>query len=236
MKVKYLPRGQIEAASLSLLDEYGCRFGAVRRPPIPAEEIMEWFLELELGFDDLPRRLGMPDVLGATWVGEKRVLIDESLDPTLPTVVEGRYRFTVAHEIGHWQLHRRYFQNDPAQASLFTTSAEPSIVCRTGSRKDPMEWQADYFAGQLLMPKEMVFGAWEARYGSLEPYVAVDEIDDLSARWSLAEDRTPTVSAARELAEEFGVSGQAMQIRLLGLRLIKTEQPAPDLFTRAKQK
>jgi len=223
-------------AGISLLGEYGRRFGVVESPPIPAEEIMECFLELELGFDDLPRWLGMPDVLGATWVGEKRVLIDESLDATLPTVVEGRYRFTVAHEIGHWQLHRRYFQNDPAQASLFAETPEPSIACRTSSRKDPIEWQADYFAGQLLMPKDMVFRVWEAQDGSLEPYVAVDEIDDLSARWSLAEDRTPTVSAARELAEEFGVSGQAMQIRLLGLRLIKTEQPAPDLFTRAKQR
>jgi len=230
MRVKYLPRERIEGEALSLLAEYGRRFGAVERPPIPVEEIIECLLQLDLGFDDLPRMLGMPDVLGATWVGEKRVLIDESLDPTFPTAVEGRYKFTIAHEIGHWQLHRHYFQSDPAQASLFTPSPEPSIVCRTGSRKDPIEWQADYFAGQLLMPKEMVFEAWEARHGSLEPYVAVDEIEDLPARWNLAEDRTPTVEVARELAGEFGVSAQAMQIRLIGLGLVKTEDPGSGLF------
>lgn len=234
MRVEYLPRKRIEGEALSLLAEYGRRFGAVDRPPIPAEEIIECLLELYLGFDDLGQMLSMPDVLGATWVGEKRVLIDETLDPTLPSAVEGRYKFTVAHEIGHWQLHRHYFQNDPAQASLFNASPKPSIACRTSSRKDPIEWQADYFAGQLLMPREMVFAAWEERHGSLEPYVAVDEVEALSARWSLAEDRTPTVGVARELADEFGVSGQAMQIRLLGLGLIRTDQPAPDLFTRTE--
>jgi len=56
---------------------------------------------------------------------------------------------------------------------------------------------------------------------------------DLSARWGLAEDKRPTVDIARALAREFRVSGQAMQIRLIGLGLIRTEKPAPDLFTRA---
>jgi len=41
------------------------------------------------------------------------------------------------------------------------------------------------------------------------------------------------VEIARTLARQFRVSGQAMQIRLIGLGLIKTEKPAPDLFTRA---
>ncbi len=231
MRVEFLRREKIEGEALSLLAEYGRRFGPVDRPPIPAEEIIECLLGLDLGFDDLPRLLDIPDVLGATWVGEKRVLIDQSLDPTLPAAIEGRYKFTVAHEIGHWQLHRHYFQRNHAQVSLFEADAQPSIACRTSARKDPMEWQADYFAGQLLMPKEMILGAWAARHGSLEPYVAVDEISDLSTRWSLAEDRTPTVGAARELADEFGVSGQAMQIRLVGLGLIKTETPMPGLFS-----
>jgi Zn-dependent peptidase ImmA (M78 family) len=93
-----------------------------------------------------------------------------------------------------------------------------------------MEWQADTFAGYLLMPKEMVFEKWREVQGDLDPYVAIDEIADLSARWGLAEDETPTVSAARDLAQHFRVSGQAMQIRLVGLSLILTEPPEPGLF------
>ncbi len=94
-----------------------------------------------------------------------------------------------------------------------------------------MEWQADTFSGFLLMPKDMVLTAWEAQYGSRDPYVAKDEIEDLSAKWGLAEDNRPTVDIARQLARRFNVSGQAMQIRLVGLGLIKTEDPGPGLFS-----
>jgi len=232
MKVKYLRTEEIEAASLQLLTEYGRKFGVVESPPIPVEEILESHLGLQLGFDDLPRLLSVPDVLGATWVSERRVLVDESLDPTVYPTKEGRYKFTLSHEVGHWQLHRHHFLENPGQKALFEKSVKPSIVCRASSQRDPMEWQADTFAGYLLMPKEMVLAVWQSRQGSLEPYVAVEEIANLSARWGLAEDKNPTVEVAKHLAREFGVSGQAMQIRLIGLGLISTKKPGPGLFSR----
>lgn len=231
VRVKYLKHREIENAALCLLAEYGRKYGEVVAPPIPVEEILESLLGLSLDFDDLTKSLGLPDVLGATWVQQRQVLIDQSLDPTENPLKEGRYRFTVAHELGHWNLHRHYFLADTGQPRLFDEKAEPSIVCRTSSRKDPMEWQADMFSGYLLMPEEMVLAAWQARQGNLEPYVAEKEMADLSARWGLAEDERPTVDVSRELARRFNVSGQAMQIRLIGLGLIKTEDPGPGLFS-----
>jgi hypothetical protein len=232
MKVKFLKVEDIEAATLCLLAEYGRKFGVVARPPVPVEEILESHLNLHLGFDDLPKMLNASDVLGATWVHDQRVLIDQSLDPSVHAAKEGRYRFTVAHEIGHWELHRHHFMDNPGQGSLFGSTSKPSIVCRTSSRKEPIEWQADAFSGYLLMPKEMVVSAWKERKGSLDFYVAKKEIAGLSARWGLAEDELPAVDIARELARDFKVSGQAMQIRLIGLGLIKTEDPGPCLFSR----
>jgi hypothetical protein len=229
-QVKFIPEPRIEGATLSLLASYGEKYGKILTPPIPAEEILESHLELDLRIDDLPRLLDVPDVLGATWIQQRRVRIDQSLDPTVHPSNEGRYRFTVSHEIGHWELHRYLFPGNPNQGSLFTEEAEP-IVCRSGA-KDSMEWQADCFAGYLLMPKEMVFRVWEGVYGKLEPYVAVDEIAGLSARWGLGFDGRPTVGVARDMAREFKVSGQAMQIRLVGLGLIRTTAPEPDLFAR----
>jgi len=220
----------IEAATLALLAEYGRKFGDVGSAPVPVEAVLESHLELALEFDDLPRRLRVKDALGATWLKAKRVVIEQSLDPTGDVSKEGRYRFTLAHEIGHWELHRRFFLADPAQGILFEEDGKPSIVCRTGARRDPIEWQADAFAGYLLMPKDMVFRAWEKQMGGLSPYVAEQEIKDLSAKWGLSEDGPPTVDVARGMAREFKVSGQAMQIRLIGLGLVRTEQPEPDLF------
>jgi hypothetical protein len=229
-KVRFLKHDQIENATLCLLAEYGRKYGEVSEPPVPVEEILSAHLGLTLDFDDLPTRLGTPDVLGATWIADKLVIIDQSLDPIENPCKEGRYRFTLSHEIGHWELHRHGFLAAAAQPSLFGSKPEPSIVCRTSSRKEPMEWQADMFSGYLLMPTEMVLAAWRQRFGNLDPYIAKDEMANLSAKWGLADDERPTVDVAKELARVFKVSGQAMQIRLIGLGLIRTEVPAPSLF------
>ena len=143
--------------------------------------MLESHLDLTLDFDDLPQLLGVPDVLGATSVAQRRVMVDQTLDPTVNPTKLGRYMFTLAHELGHWELHRHLFMANLRQKSLFAERDRSTIVCRTSSRKDPMEWQADAFAGYLLMPKAMVMRAWEGRHGSLEPYFAAPEIADYLA-------------------------------------------------------
>ncbi|MSP96591.1 MAG: hypothetical protein EXR29_05055, partial [Betaproteobacteria bacterium] len=75
---------------------------------------------------------------------EERIVIDESLDPEEHPAMEGRYRFTLAHEGGHWRLHPPYFDTNPGQASLFAGPVPPSIICRSSQAKEPVEWQADF--------------------------------------------------------------------------------------------
>jgi len=229
MEVKYIHESKIEAAAFKLLGEYGQKFGEVTQPPIPVEEIIDSHLKLDYGFDDLPSSLEIPDVLGATWVQFKKIRIDQSLDPTEYPAKIGRYRFTVAHELGHWQLHKSQILEN--SNSFFETQQKPAIVCRKVSAKKPIEIQADKFAGFLLMPKQMVQNKWKEIVGSLEPYVAVDEISDISERWGLAEDNQPTVQIAKQLAKIFNVSGQSMQIRLVNLKLILTQTPEKGLFS-----
>jgi hypothetical protein len=64
------------------------------------------------------------------WAAERRVRVDSSLDPAEFPAKEGRYRFTVGHEVGHWQLHRHLFLANACQDSLFEAPSEPSVVCR----------------------------------------------------------------------------------------------------------
>lgn len=53
---------------------------------------------------------------------------------------EGRRRFTIAHELGHWELHANYSQ----------------FLCSDEDMKDygrsPLEMEANHFAAELLMP------------------------------------------------------------------------------------
>lgn len=57
----------------------------------------------------------------------------------------GRRRFAIAHEIGHWQLHRK-------QSHLLACTDE-DMLARYGA--SPLEAEASIFAGSLLMPQNL---------------------------------------------------------------------------------
>src|SRR5438046_9664956 len=103
---KFLPLSRIEGAAMELLHGYSQRFGDLDHPPIPVEEILESYLDLRLDFADLSKLLGFPDVLGAIWIRQRRVVIDQSLDPDVNPKMDCRCRYTVGHEIDHRELHR----------------------------------------------------------------------------------------------------------------------------------
>jgi hypothetical protein len=150
----FLTRHHIEAESQSLLASYGAKYGLLSKAPIPVDEILNVYLKVTLDFDDLPKLLRVnSDVFGATWIERQQVIIDQSLDPTNNPERIGRYNFTVAHETGHWQLHRPFLLKDINQQTLFEQEHAPTVVCRSSEAKEPIEWQADFFAACLLMPK-----------------------------------------------------------------------------------
>jgi len=63
----------------------------------------------------------------------------------------GTMIFTLAHELGHWVLHVEDVTN--MQIPLFEDDV---FYCRSSQNKSPIEYQADLFAGCLLMPEEIV--------------------------------------------------------------------------------
>ena len=171
--VPYLSDEVIERDAAALLAEYAHARGVTVKPPIPIEDIVEKHLKLRFEFDDTHRLFGVPrsglglepDILGAMFFDEARIVIDESLDPEEKPAKEGRYRFTLAHEGGgHWRLHRHLFAKNPAQIALFGTPAVASFICRSSKAKNREEWQADFYASCLLMPRELVFSAWDEMF------------------------------------------------------------------------
>ncbi len=213
---------------MELLGLYAGRYGMDDSAAIPVDMVVESALGLTLELDDLSKRLGAQDILGATWIQSKTVVIDQSLEPSENPAMEGRFNFTLAHEAGHWVMHAHQIADIPEQATLFDISTAPSIVCRSSQRKDSMEWQADRFASYLLMPEDRIRSYWREIRGRLDQYLAFEEIEAIKAE---SEYPIPVTQVAKDMAEHFRVSGQAMQIRLEGLKLILAEQPEPDLFS-----
>ncbi len=103
-----------------------------------------------------------------------------------------RQRFTIAHELGHFVLHR-------TQKNLFI-DASPTYYRDQKSTKgnDDVEIQANAFAAALLMPKELIHQTLKDN--------KLDYLDEYDIS---------------KLANIFQVSEQALTIRLVRLDLIK---------------
>jgi hypothetical protein len=248
MDVPYLSASEIEKEAALLLAEFNIGRGRSLVAPVPVEEVLEAHLKLTLDFDDLHTRLGIPmtgaepEVFGALWVNSREVFVDQSLDPAENPNIEGRYRFTVSHEIGHWRLHRDHLASAD-HLDLFKESAKPGVViCRSSQAKKRVEWQADYFASCLLMPRALIAWWWRELFSRSNPLVFSSWIGDSAwtrppVGWaSMAE--VPSDQQARfdskavayffykasaPMAPIFNVSVQAMQLRLCELGLLSVE-------------
>jgi hypothetical protein len=222
-KVPYLPKQHIEDEASLLLAEYGRVHGVVTGPPIPIDDIIEVYLRLTVEFKEMQKLFGLGDVHGALWVNQQLVGVDTSLDPECYPGKRGRYHFTLAHEAGHWRLHRRHYQRPKDQPLLKLEGiAQPEYVCRS-SDTSPIEWQANFFAACLLMPRDMVKRAWHEWHGSIDPIY----LTDLRAESSNdATDEMLLENVVRPLAVQFHVSAEAIRIRLEELRLLLRKKVA----------
>jgi hypothetical protein len=227
MAREFIPKEKIEDKTVLLLEACrDCCWKTVQ-PPVPVAEILECHLEFELEFEDLKAKYKSSDILAATYLESKLVIVDESLDPEEYPDMEGRYHFTLAHEIGHWSLHRKYFISETPD--MFG-DAQPSTICRS-SFKDPREYQADSFAAYLLMPGDLFKETWNSLFPGKGPLNVYEELDEKRKIFGLTEkDSPPNCDLSRKLASIYKVSAQAMQIRLCELKLLEIDPPEKTLF------
>jgi Zn-dependent peptidase ImmA (M78 family) len=124
---------------------------------------------------------------------EKHIMINSNHSVT-------RQRFTLAHEIGHLQLHdaeNRLFIDEQMRVYQRVDASQAAVYQQPGSMTTPVEEQeANMFAACLLMPRALLERAALER----------DLTDELE------------VSA---LATAFCVSEQAMSIRLQQLKVVR---------------
>jgi hypothetical protein len=111
---------------------------------------------------------------------------------------ENRLRFSIAHEIGHYVLHRHVVEED-----RFRDVEEYMAWRRTHRDFCSPEYQADEFAGKLLVPRENL----------------VEEYDHVCAALNAANPAWRGMEGARnhvakKIAPRFGVSPQVVEKRL----------------------
>lgn len=168
--------------------------------PVDVFSLVELQLRLDvIPFDDLQAKYRIDAALTRDFTGmyvdaESYVFWERG-----PIWKQNRLRFTVAHEIGHWVLHRDYAAQ--VQVSSFDQFA------RHFKGDDPsrywLEQEANEFAGRLLVPVERLrelFDQFARQIGGIMP------------NWLQSEDLRGKF--AEQVAPRFGVHAQSILTRL----------------------
>ena len=230
MKIqKFLLVEDIEYEAMKLLGDYSAKIEPITGPAVPVDEIFEIYLQFDFRFADLSKKYGDSNVLAEIFIKNKKVVVDTSLEPDTHPDMLGRYNFTLAHEIGHWVLHRDEVFAVSNEPDLFGLTANP-VICRDGSH-EPREWQANTFAANLLMPKEWVIREWLKIFPDGSPLNIKDEMErkaDYMRRQG--KQYEPTSDVARDMRTIFKVSAQAMHRRLNELGMLELGVHQPTLF------
>jgi len=124
-------------------DRFLTKYHPKKSYPIPVEEIAEFKLRLDI--IPIPGLHKTFDVDGFLSSDCKSISVDEGVYQSRP----GRYRFTLAHEIGHLVLHK-----DMYNRYKFDNITEWKEFIEKFPEKEYswFEWQAYEFAGLVLVP------------------------------------------------------------------------------------
>ena len=229
MKFPYLPSSHIdEAAHLLLIRAFGAE------PAIPVDLkviLFDCLAEDEsLAFND-EETLAYSDgdkILGSTY--PVRGLIEICASLRKPHLV-GRYRFTVAHELGHWVVHRPLYFRGAQSLDLFAAqetsdrliTLNRDVSFPSGRQVPREEWQANRFAARLLIPPTALATEFRRRFGT-GPSSEIGQDGHRTPREQAIQlAKATTVENPISLCEAFEVSAEAMAIALEARRYVSEE-------------
>jgi Zn-dependent peptidase ImmA (M78 family) len=170
------------------------------RLPLDMISIAELELRLDLiPFDDLYTKFNADAAIMADFTGiyvdaETYELIDSAPEWKL-----NRLRFSIAHEVGHWAMHRA----DISERGFTEFSQFARWTWENGGRKYEIEREANEFAGRLLVPIDRLRTLYEQFAESADQFLSTD--------WRL--DPEIRRSAAKRLSQKFGVHPDAILVR-----------------------
>lgn len=139
--VPWMDYEEIRKKADSFLEKYH----PSRSIPVPIDDIAERKLNLDI--IPLPGLYNVLDMDGFLYGDFSSIAVDKGV---MEHVNPARYRFTIAHEVGHLALHPQLFKVSKVQDvdgwKTFVKAIPDSLLRR-------VEWQGRCFAGLLLVPQ-----------------------------------------------------------------------------------
>ncbi|MDB9315105.1 ImmA/IrrE family metallo-endopeptidase [Spirulina sp. CS-785/01] len=149
---RFISKHEIECRALDILEamkqtpQYQPQF------PLDASWVGE-FLGLDIVWDTIP-----DDDLGQ--IAARILPLDRliEINENIPQLRGGFGESTIAHEIGHWVLHIDQFAVERLHRlrKQGVYMAVDPLLCRSEDELQGIEWQAQYFASCLLMPRYLL--------------------------------------------------------------------------------
>lgn len=195
LNVQHLTYNQLRAAAEAFLK----RYHASKKVPVPIEQIIEFQMGLDIV--PLPGLLEAYDVDGFTSSDLLEISVDQFVYEHRPA----RYRFTLAHEVGHVVLHADLFKAHRFRGIEAWKRFLMDVPELDYSR---LEWQAYSFGGLVLVPGDML---------QQELKVAAKQV---KAQGLLKETDFAKALMVDIMATRFGVSSEVIE-RRLGYEQIK---------------
>ncbi|MBP0019256.1 MAG: ImmA/IrrE family metallo-endopeptidase [Cyanobacteria bacterium SBLK] len=149
---RFIDKHEIECRALDVLE--GMQQSDRRTPifPLDPSRVAE-FLGLDVVWDVLPED-NEGEIAARILPLERLIEINESI----LDLKEGFGESTIAHEVGHWVLHIDHQAVDRVlnlRQKGVCVHVKP-LLCRNDSQIQGLEWQAQYFASCLLMPRHLL--------------------------------------------------------------------------------
>ncbi len=149
---RFLSKLEIESHALNVLRQMEATPNYAPTWPLDSSRVAE-FLGLDLVWDSIPDD-EQGQIAARILPLEKLIEINENI----PQLRGGFGESTIAHEVGHWVLHintKEVERKIRLQSKGINVNVEP-LLCRSADDIDGIEWQAQYFAGCLLMPQHVL--------------------------------------------------------------------------------
>jgi Zn-dependent peptidase ImmA (M78 family) len=185
-----------------LAGEFLKKYGIGSKLPIPIDEVIEFEYGIDIvPFPNLQRDFDIEGFISGDlfciyvddFVFQKRLF---------------RYRFTLAHEIGHLFLHKDLIRNiRPTSVAEW----KDFILQVDQEAYEWVEWQAYTFAGLVLVPRKLLKEDFVRRIDALKKKIALAKLADLP-RDSYEEYVIDAI--AMNLIEKYGVSKEVLVKRI----------------------
>jgi Zn-dependent peptidase ImmA (M78 family) len=198
LNVRFLPKSILEDEASSFLNQ-----NKLAEIPINIEFVAECNYMIHIvPFAGLLQEYGIDGYSASDF---STIYVDEFVYNQRPT----RLRFTVAHELGHRVLHEKYL----SMLKFSSVDQWIEIILNNLDRSDyeKMEYQANAFAGLVLVPQDNLKVQFKNVLHSL-----TDLIEEAKTNGLTRNDYLDTViyTIADELSTQFEVSLDVMTIRI----------------------